>query len=92
MLLDITDTKFTKCSEVQIPDSFYNRLSVGCDDIDLMFGSEYFKGFMPGSAITITGTPGAGKCHAGDQKIEVFADGSIIEDIKNFLSTRVTGG
>lgn len=61
MLLNITDTKFTKCSEVQIPDSFYNRISVGCDDIDLMFGSEYFKGFMPGSAITITGTPGAGK-------------------------------
>jgi hypothetical protein len=56
-----------------------------------MFGTEQFKGFMAGSAITITGTPGAGKCHAGDQIIEIFADDAIIEDIKRFLSTRTSG-
>lgn len=61
MQLNTLETKFAKCSSIQIPDAFYNRMSTGCDEIDLMFGTEQFKGFMPGSAITITGTPGAGK-------------------------------
>jgi KaiC/GvpD/RAD55 family RecA-like ATPase len=61
MQLNSAETAFTKCSEVDIPDAFYNRMSTGCSEIDLMFGSQYFPGLMPGSAITITGTPGAGK-------------------------------
>lgn len=85
MQLNTLETKFAKCSSIEIPDAFYNRMSTGSDEIDLMFGNEFYKGLMPGSAITITGTPGAGKCHAGDQIIEIFADDDIIEDIKNFL-------
>lgn len=61
MQLNALETKFAKCSSIEIPDAFYNRMSTGCDEIDLMFGNEFYKGFMPGSAITITGTPGAGK-------------------------------
>jgi predicted ATP-dependent serine protease len=91
MQLNTLETKFAKCSSIEIPDAFYNRMSTGNDEIDTMFGTEQFKGFMAGSAITITGTPGAGKCHAGDQIIEIFADDAIIEDIKRFLSTRTSG-
>lgn len=61
MQLNSLETKFAKCSSIEIPDAFYNRMTTGCEEIDLMFGSESYKGFMPGSAITITGTPGAGK-------------------------------
>lgn len=67
MQLNTLETKFAKCSSIQIPDAFYNRMSTGCDEIDLMFGTEQFKGFMPGSAITLTGTPGAGKSSAISQ-------------------------
>ena len=61
MQINSTDTKFTKCSSIEIPENFYNRMSSGNDDIDRMFGTEHLMGFMPGTAITITGTPGSGK-------------------------------
>jgi KaiC/GvpD/RAD55 family RecA-like ATPase len=72
MLLNTQETGFTKCSEVSIPDGFYNRMSTGCDEIDLMFGTEHFKGFMPGSAITICGTAGAGKTSSILQILELL--------------------
>jgi len=72
MLLNTQETGFTKCSEVAIPDGFYNRMSTGCDEIDLMFGTEEFRGFLPGSAITITGTPGAGKTTMLCQVLEML--------------------
>lgn len=61
MQINTLETKFAKCSSIEIPDAFYNRMSTGCSEIDLMFGTEHLPGFMPGSAITICGTPGAGK-------------------------------
>lgn len=64
MNINSQQTTFAKCSSIEIPESFYNRMSTGCGEIDLMFGTEYFPGFMPGSAITMTGTPGAGKSSA----------------------------
>lgn len=91
MQINTLETKFAKCSSIEIPDSYYNRMTTGCPEIDLMFGTEHLPGFMPGSAITICGTPGSGKCHAGDQILEIFADDNIIEDIKRFLSTKTPG-
>lgn len=91
MQLNTLETKFAKCSTIEIPDAFYNRMTTGNVEIDQMFGTEHLPGFMPGCAIAITGTPGAGKCHAGDQLIEIFADDNIIQDIKNFLSTKNPG-
>lgn len=88
MNLNSLETKFAKCSSIDIPDTFFNRMTTGCSEIDLMFGTEYLSGFMAGSAITICGTPGSGKCHAGDQILEIFADDDIIEDIKIFLATK----
>jgi predicted ATP-dependent serine protease len=61
MLLNQNDTGFQKCSEVDIPEEFYNRMQTGRPEIDQMFGTEHLPGFMAGSAITITGTPGSGK-------------------------------
>jgi len=61
MLLNTQDTTFQKCSSIEIPESFYNRMTTGCPEVDLMFGTEYLPGFMPGTAITICGVGGAGK-------------------------------
>jgi len=46
---------------VVIPQEYFNRMVTGCDEVDLIFGSEHLKGLVAGSTITITGTPGAGK-------------------------------
>jgi predicted ATP-dependent serine protease len=64
MQINSLDTKFARCSSIEIPDAFYHRMTTGCVEIDTMFGTEHLPGFMPGSAITITGTPGAGKSSA----------------------------
>ena len=61
MQINTLTTRFAKCSSIEIPESYYNRMTTGCSEIDLMFGTEHLPGFMPGSAITICGTPGAGK-------------------------------
>jgi predicted ATP-dependent serine protease len=61
MQINTLETKFAKCSSIEIPDSYYNRMTTGCPEIDLMFGTEHLMGFMAGSAIAMTGTPGAGK-------------------------------
>ena len=64
MQLNTLETKFAKCSTIEIPDAFYNRMTTGNVEIDQMFGTEHLPGFMPGCAIAITGTPGAGKSTA----------------------------
>jgi predicted ATP-dependent serine protease len=74
MQLNTLETKFAKCSSIEIPEAFYNRMTTGCDEIDLMFGTEYFKGLMPGSAITLTGTPGAGKSSLIAQVAQMLTD------------------
>ncbi len=61
MEINTLETKFARCSSIEIPETFYNRMSTGCSEIDLMFGTEQLRGFMAGSTISITGTPGAGK-------------------------------
>ena len=61
MQINALETGFAKCSSIEIPDAFYNRMTTGVSEVDLMFGTEHLPGFMPGSAISITGTPGAGK-------------------------------
>ena len=91
MQINTLETKFAKCSSIEIPASYYNRMTTGCPEIDLMFGTEHLPGFMPGSAIAICGTPGSGKCHAGDQILEIFADDDVIEDIKRFLGKKSGG-
>jgi predicted ATP-dependent serine protease len=88
MLLNTLSTSFQKCSEIEIPESFYNRMTTGSSEVDRIFGTEYLPGLMKGVAITLTGTPGAGKCHAGDQMIEIFADDEVIEDIKRYLKVK----
>ena len=61
MQINTLETKFAKCSSIEIPASYYNRMTTGCPEIDLMFGTEHLPGFMPGSAISMTGTAGSGK-------------------------------
>jgi predicted ATP-dependent serine protease len=61
MQINVQETLFQKCSSIEIPESFYNRMQTGVEEIDRMFGTEYLPGLMKGSTITITATPGAGK-------------------------------
>ena len=57
MKLGIEKTKFTKVSEIQIPDIFYKRMLTGIKEFDMLFGD----GILPGSAFTVTAQAGAGK-------------------------------
>jgi DNA repair protein RadA/Sms len=57
MNIHTQETKFQKSNSVNIPDSFYNRVKTGVDKIDKVFGG----GLIPGSVLTITGTPGVSK-------------------------------
>ena len=56
MNLNLDKTPFTKISDVEIPDIFFNRLLTGNDHIDSIFGS----GILPGSTITLKALPGVG--------------------------------
>ena len=57
MNLNHSTKGFSKTSEVAIPDSFFNRIVTGVENIDNIFGS----GIMPGSTITLTAPGGVGK-------------------------------
>ncbi len=49
---------FTKISDVEIPEIYFNRFTSGNDNLDNIFGE---GGLLPGSTITIKALPGAGK-------------------------------
>jgi predicted ATP-dependent serine protease len=57
MKLGIEKTKFTKVSEIQIPDIFYRKMMTGIKEFDELFGN----GILPGSAFTVTAQAGCGK-------------------------------
>jgi len=57
MNLGINSTKFTKVSEITIPDIYFKRMSTGIVEFDEIFG----KGILPGSAATLTAQAGCGK-------------------------------
>lgn len=48
---------FVKVSDVEISDTFYDRIVTGVDNLDMIFGG----GIMRGSTITMIAKPGAGK-------------------------------
>jgi predicted ATP-dependent serine protease len=57
MNLDLEKTTFTKISDVEIPEIFFNRLKTPIDEINAIFGC----GILPGSTITLKALPGVGK-------------------------------
>lgn len=57
MNLDFDKSEFTKVSDIEIPDIFYNRLKTGDEQLDTIFGD----GILPGSSITMKAHPGMGK-------------------------------
>ena len=57
MNLGINSTKFTKVSDIKIPDIYYKRMSTGIVEFDEIFGN----GILPGSAATVTAQAGCGK-------------------------------
>jgi len=57
MNLGIDSTKFTKVSEITIPDVYFKRMSTGVEEFDTIFGN----GILPGSAATVTAQAGCGK-------------------------------
>ena len=57
MNLGINTTKFTKVSDITIPDVYFKRMSTGVKEFDTIFGN----GILPGSAATVTAQAGCGK-------------------------------
>ena len=69
MNLNLNNNKFTRVSDIQIPDIYYKRMKTGVGRIDRAFGN----GFLPGSIFTVTGSPGAGKTTYLLQVLELLA-------------------
>ena len=69
MNLNFNNNKFTRVSDIQIPDIYYKRMKTGVGRIDRSFGN----GFLPGSIFTVTGSPGAGKTTYLLQVLELLA-------------------
>lgn len=57
MNLGLEKTPFTKISDIEIPEIFFNRIKTGIDPLDAIFG----EGILPGSTITLKAKPGVGK-------------------------------
>lgn len=62
------DVKILK--DIQVPEKFFNRMALGVQVLDEIFGGQDFPGILPGASILFTGMPGAGKSTAALQ----FAD------------------
>jgi len=56
--------------DIKVPEKFFNRMCLGVQVLDELFGGPDFPGLLPGSSILFTGMPGAGKSTAALQ----FAD------------------
>ena len=69
MNLNLNNNKFTRVSDIQIPDIYYKRMKTNVGRIDRSFGD----GFLPGSIFTLTGSPGAGKTTYLLQVLELLA-------------------
>ena len=69
MKLGLKNNKFTKVSDVEIPDIYYKRMKTGVGRVDRTFGD----GFLPGSIFTLTGSPGSGKTTYLLQVLELLA-------------------
>ena len=57
MKINLVSTNFTTVKDVQIPDTYFNRVKSGIPEIDDMFGG----GMLPGSVTTISSKAGVGK-------------------------------
>jgi predicted ATP-dependent serine protease len=69
MNLNLNNNKFTRVTDIQIPDIYYKRMKTGVGRIDRAFGN----GFLPGSIFTVTGSPGSGKTTYLLQVLELLA-------------------
>jgi predicted ATP-dependent serine protease len=57
MLLNHEHVEFTRIGDVSIPNSYFNRIKTGDDELDSIFGD----GILPGSTMTLIAKPGTGK-------------------------------
>lgn len=63
-------TQIRTLKDIKVPEKFFNRMVLGVQVLDELFGGAEFPGLLPGSSILFTGMPGAGKSTAALQ----FAD------------------
>jgi predicted ATP-dependent serine protease len=70
--------------DIKVPDKFFNRMLMGVDVLDEIFGGADYKGILPGSSILFTGHPGAGKSTAALQLADLlqrFAGRNILYNV-----------
>ena len=57
MNLDFQNNQFVNVNSIPVSAKYDNRLKTGLDELDAIFGD----GIVPGTVLTLTGTPGCGK-------------------------------
>jgi len=67
--------------DIKVPEKFFNRMVLGVQVLDEIFGGQEWPGILPGTSVLFTGMPGAGKSTAALQ----FADLLQKNSDKNIL-------
>src|SRR5574343_442874 len=58
--------------DIVVPRKFFNRMKLGVQVLDEMFGGPDMPGILPGSSHLMTGVPGAGKSTMCLQLADLF--------------------
>ncbi|MFA5750617.1 MAG: AAA family ATPase [Candidatus Shapirobacteria bacterium] len=82
-------------NQIEVPKKFFNRLNLGVQVLDEIFGGQEMPGILPGSSFLFTGMPGAGKSTMCLQLAELFHKNigrnvlyNIGEENKNMIKLR----
>lgn len=70
------DGKVEVLGQVVVPKKFYDRIKLGVQILDEIFGGVDMPGIMPGSSLLFTGMPGAGKSTMALQLAELLSENS----------------
>lgn len=76
--------EIAQLSDVEVPSKFYNRILLGVQVLDEIFGGTDFPGILGGTSILFTGMPGAGKstmCLQLADLLEINAGMSVLYNI-----------
>jgi len=70
--------------DIKVPEKFFNRMLLGVQVLDEIFGGQEWPGTLPGTSVLFTGMPGAGKSTAALQFADLWqknADKNILYNV-----------